>query len=248
MLGEHSGTNLGCILWGMQMSRNHECKTIKGMFNYIFYWCGILIGCQLTATLDNTSNNVTTCKTMEDLHYQERLQPWNGSENQLLSRSHIFTNPAGQYIEVFNKLQIECGVTEPLKILLHSNVQWGTTTFFMLNKQVTQTSQTMSLYLLHSFFLTDPLPAHWPLCLLYWPDVWPYLYNCHNGHMIKHIPWATFTITKRDWERVKKVCSILALNTHLLYIHKWLASINKTLTVSNNTFLQRSDPLSGRLF
>lgn len=153
--GSTVGPTWDGILWGMQMSRNHECKTIKGMFNYIFYWCGILIGCQLTATLDNTSNNVTTCKTMEDLHYQERLQPWNGSENQLLSRSHIFTNPAGQYIEVFNKLQIECGVTEPLKILLHSNVQWGTTTFLMLNKQVTQTSQTMSLYLLHSFFLAD---------------------------------------------------------------------------------------------
>ncbi|KAH9072194.1 hypothetical protein EDB83DRAFT_2516969 [Lactarius deliciosus] len=32
---------------------------------------------------------------------------------------------SGQHIEFFHKLQVECGVTEPLKIPLHSNVQWG---------------------------------------------------------------------------------------------------------------------------
>lgn len=33
---------------------------------------------------------------------------------------------SGQHIKVFNKLQIECRITEPLKIPLHSNIQWGT--------------------------------------------------------------------------------------------------------------------------
>jgi hypothetical protein len=38
----------------------------------------------LTATLDNTSNNTTTCKTIEALHSRRKLLPWISSENQLL--------------------------------------------------------------------------------------------------------------------------------------------------------------------
>ena len=33
---------------------------------------------------------------------------------------------SGACIEYFNKLQIRCGITTPLKIPLHSNIQWGT--------------------------------------------------------------------------------------------------------------------------
>src|ERR1700678_291431 len=33
---------------------------------------------------------------------------------------------SGQRIEAFDKLQIECGIPNPLKIALHSNVRWGT--------------------------------------------------------------------------------------------------------------------------
>jgi hypothetical protein len=40
---------------------------------------------------------------------------------------------SGQRIELFEKLQIECGITDPLKIPLHSNVRWGTA-FNMLSR------------------------------------------------------------------------------------------------------------------
>ena len=40
---------------------------------------------------------------------------------------------SGQRIELFEKLQIECGIVDPLKIPLHSNVRWGTA-FNMLSK------------------------------------------------------------------------------------------------------------------
>jgi len=40
---------------------------------------------------------------------------------------------SGQQIELFEKLQIECGIMNPLKIPLHSNVQWGTA-FNMLSR------------------------------------------------------------------------------------------------------------------
>jgi len=33
---------------------------------------------------------------------------------------------SGQRIEAFDKLQLECSVTDPLKIPLHSNIRWGT--------------------------------------------------------------------------------------------------------------------------
>ena len=33
---------------------------------------------------------------------------------------------SGQRIEAFETLQLECGLTHPLKVPLHSNVRWGT--------------------------------------------------------------------------------------------------------------------------
>lgn len=33
---------------------------------------------------------------------------------------------SGQRIEAFGNLQQECGISDPLKIPLHSNVRWGT--------------------------------------------------------------------------------------------------------------------------
>ena len=33
---------------------------------------------------------------------------------------------SGQHIEYFEKLQIECKITTPLKIPLHNNTRWGT--------------------------------------------------------------------------------------------------------------------------
>jgi hypothetical protein len=33
---------------------------------------------------------------------------------------------SGARIEYFNELQIQCGIANPLKIPLHSNIRWGT--------------------------------------------------------------------------------------------------------------------------
>jgi hypothetical protein len=33
---------------------------------------------------------------------------------------------SGQHIEYFHSTQIRCGLPEGLKILLHSNIRWGT--------------------------------------------------------------------------------------------------------------------------
>ena len=197
-------------------------KKIKGMFNYLFYWCGILIGhsssqphltthqtiwqCarQLkTSTLNINSHPGTQVKTNYHRSYFFYQSSWltfllnrclahvvnlanvdvmghitkiaavetssaiweynpSLTDNQVLGGSLdviaiIWTlaikvtflfyfwwplgisisttqiQASGQCIKVFNKLQIECGIMEPLKIPLHSNVRWGTA-FLMLNR------------------------------------------------------------------------------------------------------------------
>jgi hypothetical protein len=40
---------------------------------------------------------------------------------------------SGQRIEYFNSAQLRCGLSEPVKIPLHSNIRWGTA-FKMLNQ------------------------------------------------------------------------------------------------------------------
>ena len=44
----------------------------------------------------------------------------------LISNLLLQIQSSGQRIEAFEKLQLECGLTHPLKVPLHSNVRWGT--------------------------------------------------------------------------------------------------------------------------
>jgi hypothetical protein len=65
---------------------------------------------------------------------------------------------SGQRIEVFNKLQIECAITEPLKIPLHSNIRWGTV-FLMLTRSY-KLREVLFFFFLHSSSWLIVLPAH----------------------------------------------------------------------------------------
>jgi hypothetical protein len=113
---------------------------------------------------------------------------------------------SGQRIEVFHKLQIECGITEPIKIPLHSNVRWGTA-FLMLDRSY----QLCEV----SFFLLADLSCQAITLFVSTADqrYGPITTICRNGHVVKHIPWTSFAITETDWERVKQVCDILAVIT-----------------------------------
>jgi hypothetical protein len=55
----------------------------------------------------------------------------NGQTYQVLTLPQI--QASGQRIEYFQSTQIRCGISDPLKIPLHSNVRWGTA-FKMLNQ------------------------------------------------------------------------------------------------------------------
>lgn len=91
--GEHSGWNLGRYFVGL-------CDRV-GIFNKNGSKAGYLISLidrdstkitlQLfTVTLDNTSNNNTTCETIKTFHKRRLYELWNAKENQLPYVSSFF--------------------------------------------------------------------------------------------------------------------------------------------------------------
>ncbi len=86
--GAHSGENLGryavelfdCV----GIMNNKESKVKNCYRNPKFKFSHTCSTCQLyMATLDNTRNNSTTCKTIETIHNHRGLD-WNSNEQQLL--------------------------------------------------------------------------------------------------------------------------------------------------------------------
>jgi hypothetical protein len=79
-------------------------------------------------------------------------------------------------------------------------------------QQVTPTLRSKYLFLHHFFFLADF--SCQPIGLFVSAADHRYgpisTIRC-NGRVLKHIPWAVFTITESDWERVRLVCDILAV-------------------------------------
>jgi hypothetical protein len=84
-------------------------------------------------------------------------------EVSLLTYSYIQQiQSSGQRIEAFEKLQLECGITDPLKIPLHSNVRWGTAHRML---HVAYKVRQVSCLLPYSCYsLTDQVVAHQLIC------------------------------------------------------------------------------------
>jgi len=102
---------------------------------------------------------------------------------------------------------MQCGLTETLKIPLHSNVQWESA-FNMLD-QAYKLQQVSSFSLHHQLFAktvcqpiklfisaTDEL--YGPITVIHW-----------NGHILKKIQWSAFKLSDWDWARVLDTKSIL---------------------------------------
>jgi len=82
--GAHTGENLGRYAVGlldrvgiMDKNSSKACGLLIASPNQ-----SNVIGQLYTATLDNTGNNNTTCKTIEDIHIRRGLE-WNSDEEQL---------------------------------------------------------------------------------------------------------------------------------------------------------------------
>ena len=85
--GGHSGENLGWYVVGlfdrvgiMDKKRSKVCLFV---FTLTTFWNSHVIYQLYTATLDNTGNNNTTCKTIEDIHVQWGLPKWDHRKKQL---------------------------------------------------------------------------------------------------------------------------------------------------------------------
>ena len=123
---------------------------------------------------------------------------------------------SGQQIELFKKLQIECGITDPLKIPLHSNVRWGTA-YNMLSRsyklrQVRVShcfSCVLQLTSVHlqpiNLFIATTDQRYGPITTIR-----------RDGKIVKHIPWMAFSMSEVDWARAKEVAEILAVSNALL--------------------------------
>src|SRR5271156_4722657 len=81
--GAHTGENLGRYAVGLL---NHvgimDKNSSKACLLIVSPNQSNIIGQLDTATLDNTGNNNTTCKTIEDIHICRGLE-WNSDEHQL---------------------------------------------------------------------------------------------------------------------------------------------------------------------
>ena len=83
--GAHSGENLGRYAVGLLDRVGIMDKNGSKACGLLSRFCPMIaILPQLyTATLDNTSNNNTTCQEIEDIHRRRGLSRWNSSESQL---------------------------------------------------------------------------------------------------------------------------------------------------------------------
>ncbi|KAG6905515.1 hypothetical protein DXG01_002278 [Tephrocybe rancida] len=103
---------------------------------------------------------------------------------------------SGQRIEFFDKCQTQRGITDPLKIPLHSNVQWGSA-YGMLD-QAYQLHQAVSLFISSADKLFGPITT-----------------LQKNNHIMKHIDWVAFKLLDNNWARVIDTRDILADSNHI---------------------------------
>lgn len=86
--GAHSGENLGRYAVGLldrvgiMDKKGSKASHFRSSRNHDYINNSHVGGQLYTATLDNTGNNNTTCKTIEDIHIRRGLE-WNSDEQQL---------------------------------------------------------------------------------------------------------------------------------------------------------------------
>lgn len=99
---------------------------------------------------------------------------------------------SGQCIKYFHSLQINCGITIPLSILLHSNIRWGTADGML--GQAFQLRQPINLFISSTDKLFGPITT-----------------IQRNGCIVCHIPWMAFIFKQSDWDRVNDACIIISV-------------------------------------
>ena len=100
---------------------------------------------------------------------------------------------SGQRIEYFEKCQIQCGISTPLKIPLHGNTRWGSA-YAMLDRAF-NLRQAVKLFVSSADELYGSITT-----------------IRKDGHVAKRIPWSAFQADKEDWARVVDVKNILAVS------------------------------------
>ncbi|GLB40087.1 hypothetical protein LshimejAT787_0705970 [Lyophyllum shimeji] len=105
---------------------------------------------------------------------------------------------SGQRIEYFDKLQIQCGISTPLKIPLHNNTRWGTA--YMMMERAVKLRAAINLFVASA----DELFGHITTIR-------------REGKIVKNIPWSAFKLGEADWNRVTDAKDILADSNRCLH-------------------------------
>jgi hypothetical protein len=100
---------------------------------------------------------------------------------------------SGQRIEYFEKCQLQCGITNPLKIPLHSNTRWGSA-YSMLDRAY-ELQQAIKIFVATANAIYGPITT-----------------IRRDGRVSKHIPWTAFQAEKQDWKCVADTKKILAVS------------------------------------
>lgn len=134
---------------------------------------------------------------------------------------------SGQRIEYFEKLQLQCKFTGPLRIPLHSNIRWGSA-HRMLERSY-KLRQPINLFLQSADTLYGPITT-----------------IRRNGRIEKKIPWSVFALTDQDWERVADARDILKVNPCPFYRSETTDKCNDRIQTTSKSYSRpNSSPRCG---
>ncbi|KAF5378162.1 hypothetical protein D9615_007596 [Tricholomella constricta] len=187
--GTHTGSNLGQYFVGL-------CDRV-GIMSRSDSKLGCLEHVVNLATI-NVMGHITKLAAVEtataiwEYDLSELNRVLGGSLDTIAAIRMLAIKASGQHIQYFEGQQLECGITKPLKITLHSNVRWGSA-YNMLNRAY-KLRQAIDLFTSGADRLYGPITT-----------------IRSNGRITKKIAWSAFTLTSADWARVHEAKTILAL-------------------------------------
>ena len=112
---------------------------------------------------------------------------------------------SGQCIEYFEKLQIQCKISNPLKIPIHSNIIWGSIHNMLGSSN--HLCQVSNQHISMDTLLTNSSPFKPINLFLALADaLFGPITTIHaNGQVTKKISWSAFHLSDEDWQCVRDV-------------------------------------------
>ncbi|KAI9570014.1 hypothetical protein HD554DRAFT_2170590 [Boletus coccyginus] len=125
-----------------------------------------------------------------------------GGSLDVIATIYTFTiniQASGQHIAYFKCLQVKCGIETPLKIPLHSNIQWGIADGML--------GQSYCLQQAINFFICSADKLFGPITSFQ-----------HAGSPMKQVSWMRFSLKLGDLEHVNVTCMLISNVNQIQYL------------------------------